>query len=104
MTLNYSGTSVNEAVVYENGVKKTVRTYRWDGTQETEKTFDSTGTVTATQTHTSSENLKETVAPELINDQSGDDPLAFQARRLPVSVGIPGMHMCVFLRRTGGEE
>lgn len=78
LTLNYSGTTVQEAVVYENGVKKTVRTYRWDGTLETEKTYDSAGTVTATQTHTSSENLKETVAPELIADQSADDPLAFK--------------------------
>lgn len=78
LTFNYSGSSVQEAVVYENGVKKTVRTYRWDGTLETEKTYDSTGTVTATQNHTSSENLKETVAPELIADQSGDDPLAFK--------------------------
>jgi antitoxin component YwqK of YwqJK toxin-antitoxin module len=78
LTLDYSGTRISEAVVYENGVKKTVRSYRWDGTLETEKTFDSTGTVTNTQTHTSSENLKETVAPELVNDQSGDDPLAFK--------------------------
>ena len=78
LTFNYSGASVSEAVVYENGVKKTVRTYRWDSSLESEKTFDSTGTVTATQNHTSQENLKETVAPELIADQAGDDPLAFK--------------------------
>lgn len=78
LTFNYSGSSVSEAVDYENGVKKTVRTYRWDGTLDTEKTYDSTGTVTNTQTHTSQENLKETVAPALIADQAGDDPLAFK--------------------------
>ncbi len=78
LTFNYSGTTVQEAVAYENGVKKTVRTYRWDGTLETEKTYDSTGAVTATQNHTSSENLKETVAPELIADQGSDDPLAYK--------------------------
>lgn len=78
LTFNYSGLSVSEAVLYENGVKKAVRSYRWDGTLDTEKTFDSTGTVTNTQTHTSQENLKETVAPELIADQAGDDPLAFK--------------------------
>ncbi len=78
LTLNYSGSSVSEAIDYENGVKKTVRTYRWDGTLETTKTYDATGTVTNTQSHTSSENLKEAVAPELIADQAGDDPLAFK--------------------------
>ncbi len=78
LTLNYNGTTVSEAIDYEAGLKKTVRTYRWDGTLETEKTYDATGTLTGTQTHTSQENLKETVAPELIADQAGDDPLAFK--------------------------
>ncbi|MCC6980452.1 MAG: hypothetical protein IT343_19190 [Candidatus Melainabacteria bacterium] len=78
LTFNYSGSSVSEAVVYENGVKKTVRTYRWDGTLETEKTYDANGGVTATVSHTSQENLRETVAAELIADQSNDDPLAFK--------------------------
>jgi antitoxin component YwqK of YwqJK toxin-antitoxin module len=78
LTFNYSGSSVSEAVVYENGVKKTVRTYRWDGTLETEMTYDANGGVTATVSHTSQENLRETVAAELIADQSNDDPLAFK--------------------------
>ena len=78
LTFNYSGSSVSEAVDYENGVKKTTRTYRWDGTLETEKTHDATGAVTATVSHTAQEKLRETVAPELIADQSNDDPLSFR--------------------------
>ncbi len=78
LTFNYSGSSVSEAVVYENGVKKTVRTYRWDGSLDTEQTFDAAGKVTATQNHSSQENLHETVAPELVADQNGDDPLGYK--------------------------
>jgi len=78
LTFGYSGTNVTEAVDYENGVKKTTRSYRWDGTLESEKTHDATGNVTTTVSHTQQENLRETVARELTADQSNDDPLAFR--------------------------
>lgn len=77
LTFNYSGTNVNEATDYENGVKKAVRTYRWDGTLETTKTYDASGSVIDTKTNTTQDNLRETVSPQMVADQGKDDPLSF---------------------------
>lgn len=74
LTMQYNGKDVKEAVAFENGVKKSVRTYRWDGTLEKEEFFDAQGKSTKTENHESSENLRETVDAELIKERAYDDP------------------------------
>lgn len=76
LTFGYSA-RVTQAVDYEAGIKKEVRTYRWDGTREKTETLDAMGKVLDTKTHTSQDNLQEVVAPDLVADQSADDPLSF---------------------------
>lgn len=78
LTMQYDGRTVKEAVIYESGVKKSVRKFRYDGTLETEEFFDSAGASEKTENHEASEAIRENVDAALIDVPAYGDPLALK--------------------------
>lgn len=70
----YGYGNVKKATDIENGKPSKVRTYRWDGTLESEEIFNADGT-SKVENHSSSENLKEAHDPSWKVEPKFDDPL-----------------------------
>lgn len=75
VTMQYDGRTPNEVVSYENGVKKSVRTYRWDGTLQKEEFYEPAGTLKETKEHDQSEGIREEIDPVLVTEPAAGDPL-----------------------------
>lgn len=70
----YGRGNVKKATDIVNGKPSKVRTYRWDGTLESEEIFNADGT-SRLERHDSSENLKDTHDPAWKVEPKFDDPL-----------------------------